>query len=475
MYNPAIAESTLCDFKRELERTKPISWLKSVSAFANGIGGTIVFGIDDKSHQPVGLVDIQNDADFISETIKTKITPVPSFTLQPDMTENKKQVLVLQVQSGMQTPYYYSGENTKTAYIRIGNESVNAPATALNELVLKGQHLTWDTLKSPFVKNDYSFTLLEATFFQETKSHLLPKEYVSFSLADADGTLTYGGALFADQCPVKNSRLFCTRWNGITKTSIFDDAVDDKEFDNGNLIQLLNGGIEFVKANTKVRWRKTETSRIDMPDYPERALYESLVNALIHRDYGMLGSEVHIDIYDDRLTITSPGGMYDGTLIQNLDPDAVASVRRNPVIADMFFRLQYMERRGSGLHKIREAYEDAEGYEQKFAPLFSSSSSGFMVTLWNLNYESINVKGGGLTEAKVASSITAQRLPRDCPEIAQKTYTAIVQNPKATIAELHNQLGIAERTVKNHLALLKKEGFIKRSGSDTNGYWEILQ
>ena len=67
------------------------------------------------------------------------------------------------------------------------------------------------------------------------------------------------------------------------------------------------------------------------------------------------------------------------------------------------------------------------------------------------------------------------KLPRDCPETAQRTYDTVVQNPKATIAELHNQLGIAERTVKNHLALLKKEGFIKRSGSDASGYWEILQ
>ena len=83
-----------------------------------------------------------------------------------------------------------------------------------------------------------------------------------------------------------------------------------------------------------------------MPDYAERATFEALVNHLIHRDYTIYGSEVHIDIYDDRLVISSPGGMYDGTLIQERDIDRVASCRRNPIIADVFAQLDYMEKRG---------------------------------------------------------------------------------------------------------------------------------
>lgn len=80
---------------------------------------------------------------------------------------------------------------------------------------------------------------------------------------------------------------------------------------------------------------------------------EACINHLIHRDYTVLGSEVHIDIYDDRLEFFSPGGMFDGTSIQDQDPLSVPSVRRNPVIADVLSQLSYMEKRGSGFKKMK--------------------------------------------------------------------------------------------------------------------------
>lgn len=122
------------------------------------------------------------------------------------------------------------------------------------------------------------------------------------------------------------------------------------------MVCLLQNGIEFVKNNTKKRWKKTGTGRIEMPEYPEQAVHEALVNALIH-DYLINGSEVHIDIYDDRMEIYSPGGMPDGSLIQERDPLTVPSTRRNPVLADVLNRLGYMERKGSGLEKIISGYE----------------------------------------------------------------------------------------------------------------------
>ena len=113
------------------------------------------------------------------------------------------------------------------------------------------------------------------------------------------------------------------------------EALDDKEY-SGSLVALLQNGIEFVKNNTKKRWKKTGNGRIEMPEYPEQAVHEVIVNALIHRDYMEIGSEIHIDIFDDRLEVYSPGGMFDGSIVQNLDTDNVASKRRNPIIADLF-------------------------------------------------------------------------------------------------------------------------------------------
>ena len=181
------------------------------------------------------------------------------------------------------------------------------------------------------------------------------------------GKLTNAGALLADDSPIRHSRLFCTRWNGLDKSGGMVDALDSAEF-SGSLIILLNEGVSFVKRNMKTRWKKTADSRVEMPDYCERSVFEALVNALIHRDYLILGSEVHIDIYDDRLTIYSPGGMADGTRIQERDLSSISSTRRNPVLADIFGRLGYMERQGSGFKKITETYRAAHNYRDELEP-----------------------------------------------------------------------------------------------------------
>lgn len=221
------------------------------------------------------------------------------------------------------------------------------PNNIVNELILKGTNQSFDALITGEKKTDYSFTLLSATYRERTGLTLESSDFISFGLSDNMGHLTNAGRLFADQHIVYNSRIFCTRWNGLSKGSIFDDAIDDKEYE-GNLIQLLQNGSLFILNNSKVRFEKKDFYREDKPDYSTRAVTEALVNALIHRDYIVMGAEVHIDMYDDRLEITSPGGMYGGKPIQERKLDEIESERRNPVIADLFHRMKFMERRGSG-------------------------------------------------------------------------------------------------------------------------------
>lgn len=205
-----------------------------------------------------------------------------------------------------------------------------------------------------------------------------------------DNCLTRAGSLLTDQHIVYNSRVFCTRWNGLEKGSVFDDALDDKEFE-GNLIYLLQNANDFIKNNSKVRFVKEATERIDKPDYAERAITEALVNALIHRDYLAMGSEVHIDMFDDRLEITSPGGMFGGVNIQDQDITHIKSDRRNPIIADLFHRMKYMERRGSGLMKIINETSKLSGYNDDLKPEFYSTPTSFTVIIKNINYSITNM------------------------------------------------------------------------------------
>lgn len=218
------------------------------------------------------------------------------------------------------------------------------------------------------------------------------RDYISYGLVNQKGKLTNAGTLFPDQCPIRNSRIFCTRWNGITKGSIFDDAIDDKEF-SGSLIYLLDSATSFIKNNSKKSWRKTSTGRIEKPDYAERAVFEAVVNAIIHRDYLVQGSEVHIDMYDDRVSIWSPGGMFDGTTIQEHDIFNIESRRRNPIIADLFNRLRFMERRGSGLTRIVEETKKLVGFSKEYMPEFESTQSEFRTILKNVNYISSQDSG----------------------------------------------------------------------------------
>ncbi|MDR0999823.1 MAG: putative DNA binding domain-containing protein [Clostridiales bacterium] len=459
-----IAEATECDFKSKLERDKSVSWMKSVSAFANGIGGTLFFGVDNNGHA-IGLVDAQSDAEYISHRLKEQISPLPDFILTPHSNDGKE-ILTLVVKAGRATPYYYTVDKSQRAFVRIGNETIPAPNHILNELILKGSNRTFDALETEYKKDDYSFTLLEATYRQRARLRLEPTDYVSFGLANEGGLLTRAGSLLTDQHIVYNSRLFCTRWNGLRKGSIFDDALDDKEYE-GNLIYLLNSGSDFVKNNTKVRFVKEAMERVDKPDYAERAVTETLVNALIHRDYLILGSEIHIDLYDDRLEISSPGGMYSGKMIQDLDIDQLKSERRNPNIADLFHRMKYMERRGSGLEKIINETGKLPGYSERYHPEFYSTTSSFTVVLKNVNYADGYDDDGGIKRGINGG------LKRGINENQQNILKILSEDPTVTTQAVADALTITRRSVEHHITRLKKTGLVEREGSKKTGRWIV--
>lgn len=171
---------------------------------------------------------------------------------------------------------------------------------------------------------------------------------VSYGLITQDGFLTNAGILLSDQCNLLQSRVFATRWNGTDKTTSKDEAFDSKEF-NGNILYLLEESERFVNLHNRKAWHKETNYRVDKEAFNTDAIHVILVNALIHRDYSIIGSEVHIDMFDDRLKVYNPGGMFNGMLLENSDPYHIESSRRNPIIADVFDKCNLMEREGSGL------------------------------------------------------------------------------------------------------------------------------
>jgi ATP-dependent DNA helicase RecG len=453
--NALIAECTAYDFKVMLEEKKPKSWLKSVSAFANGLGGSLFFGIDNDGIVK-GVDDVQHVCETISSRIRDYMDPLPEVEMIPHDVDGLH-ILQLKVNAGHYTPYYYVGDGQRVAFVRIGDESLPATAEQMVRLVLKGSNKTFDSLVTDYKVEDNTFVILANTFKKRTTQEWNKKFLVSFGLVTNSGVLTNAGALFADDCPLWQSRLYCTRWDGKDKS----DAINDAEF-TGNILLLLREAMNFVKSNTRKGWEKLPNGRKNKPEYAERAVLEAMVNHFIHRDYTVMGGEVHLDIYDDRLTVTSPGGMYNGMLIQNLDIADVSSERRNPILANVMAQLDYMEKRGSGLTRICNETKALEGYKDELKPMFKSTPTQFQTIIFaSSDTPNVGDYDGDMSETKLS-------------ERQQKILDIIKESPTITGKQMSETLSVSQRTIERDLSALQKKGVLKREGKDNDGKWVIL-
>ena len=284
--------------------------------------------------------------------------------------------------------------------------------------------------------------------------------------------------MFSDECPLFQSRIFCTRWNGLDKGGGSDDAIDDKEFEE-DIISQLNKSHDFIKMNSKVRWRKTENRRINKPDYAYRAVFEALANALMHRDYDVIGSEVHVDMFDDRLEIYSPGGMPDGTLIQERNIEKVTSTRRNPLIAEIFHRLDYIERKGSGFKKMRLETSYLHGYTDEYAPKFESTPTAFHAIFRNMNYN-----------REENNSKVADKVADKVEKVTDKNYLTLTSGEKKFIEKLlpffdknewiTNSIacelsGNTDGSVKRFLRILTEKDVLESQGEKKTRQYRLKQ
>ena len=440
-----IAECTAYDFKEVLEEKKPKSWLKSVSAFANGMGGSLFFGVDDDG-VVTGLEDVQHVTEAISIKIRDYMDPLPDVETMPLIAEGK-QVLQLKVNAGSYTPYYYVGDGQRVAFVRNGDESVPATGEQMVRLVLKGSNRTYDSLRTGRRIEDHSFAILANTFKERTGQDWDKKYLLSFGLVTDDGYLTNAGALFADDCWLSQSRLYCTRWDGLEK----NDAINDAEF-KGNILLLLREAMAFAKASTRKGWEKLPDGRKNKPEYAERAVLEACVNHFIHRDYTVMGGEVHLDIYDDRICVTSPGGMYSGQMVQDVPVEDISSLRRNPVLADVMAQLDYMEKRGSGLKKICNATKELETYKEGRDPVFKSSVSQFMTVIYSMEYEE-----------------------KTTEKTTEKIISLISENPSITTDELAERCALTPDGVYYHTKRLREKGELIREGGRKGGSWIVVK
>ena len=203
----------------------------------------------------------------------------------------------------------------------------------------------------------------------------------------------------------------------------------------------------------------------------------------------VMGGEVHIDIYDDRVELVSPGAMLDGTQIQDRDIYKVPSMRRNPVIADMFTQLDRMEKRGSGLRKMRELTEKLPNFLPGKEPQYQTEAISFYTTFYNLNWgengripieEVANRVNSTLEkypvneESSVKKYPVKQNLNKPVGRTAQRIIDMVISTPMITREKMANGLGISLEGVKKQIKNLKDRGILIHEESDKTGYWRII-
>ncbi len=235
-----------------------------------------------------------------------------------------------------------------------------------------------------------------------------------------------------------------------------------------------------------------ECSSYDFKEMLERKKVKSWlksVSAFANTDGGSLfygvntvmGGEVHIDIYDDRVELVSPGAMLDGTQIQDRDIYKVPSMCRNPVIADMFTQLDYMEKRGSGLRKMRELTEKLPNSLPGKEPQYQTEAISFYTTFYNLNWgengrmsieEVANRVNSTLEKYSIdeESSVKQKRLGRT----AQSILDLVISDGSISQDKMAEKIGVSKRAIEMQIANLKAKGLLVREGADHGGYWRIV-
>lgn len=351
----------------KVELTKDIK--KEIVAFANTNKGTIYIGIDDNGNV-IGLKSAKEDLESLSgmirEGIKSDLTLYTKIFIE---NIDDKDIIIVKVDEAPNKPYYLSDKGLKPSgvYLRHGSSSVQASEEVIKKMLIESNSNTFENNISNIQNLHFEYM---TNVFNNHKIEINENKFKTLNIINLDNKYTNLGLLLSDECPYS---IKCAIFNGNNKL----EFRDRKEF-NGSVLKQVNEVFEYLDMYNKTKGKIVGLERIDTKDYPEYAIRESLLNAVIHRDYNFTGS-ILISLFDDHFEITSLGGLVKGLNIEELYNGV--SEARNPNLANIFYRLKYVESFGTGIGRIIESYEN---YEKK--PLFLNTENVFKVTLYNVNY-----------------------------------------------------------------------------------------
>lgn len=447
------------EFKRNINSDLP----KVLVALANASGGRVLIGVNDRN-QIVGC-DLSNKSLSRIENMAAACDPAITIHLEKLSTHR---LLIIHVPEGANRPhrcnkgfYLRNGANSQ----KMSTANITAFIQAEGKVRFDQQlRMDLDWREALDQKRLSHFLKLAGISPQEDIRNLLLNLGVG-EYKDSKFYLSQTGVLFFAKEPTL--RLFhisvvCALFKGTDKVYI----LDRKEL-SGNLLENVEDALLFLKKHLQLRWEITSqsTRRKEILELPEIALREAMVNAVCHRDYLEQGAQVMVEIFDDRVEIYNPGGLPKGLSAEEF---GTRSVCRNPLIASLLLRCDYIERMGTGINRIRAALEKENCPEVniRYNTMFTLEFPRPTYVATDRSLEQTGEKPSGKDREDTREGTRG--------ETREEILNQIAENPQITMAQLADIVGITPKGIEWQIARLKKDGLLRRIGPTKGGHWELV-
>ncbi|WP_417045867.1 RNA-binding domain-containing protein [Enterocloster sp.] len=328
-------ETRTLEFKETITNT----FLKTVSAFSNYDGGTIYFGIDDDGNIK-GLKDVKQACLDIENKINNSISPQPNYTLE---IQNNDQTIKLTVKSGIQKPYLYKSK----AFKRNDTATIEADTLELSRLILEGKNISFEEL--PCRQQELSFEILHRKLKEHIQIEAFNQDTLrTLNLYDNNNGYNNAAAILADT----------NHFPGIDIVKFGENiSIIQKRatFENRSILEVYEKSIDVFRDYYQYEVIQG-ADREKVEKIPEAAFREAIANALIHRAWD-IASQIRVLMFDDRIEVISPGGL-PSRITEEEYLSGKLSVLRNRNLANVFYRLGFVEIFGTGITRIKHLYEE---------------------------------------------------------------------------------------------------------------------
>ena len=462
-----LGESETIELKESLPKLNKLS--EEACAFANSMGGYIFLGIKD-SNEICGITMTNSDKSKIQDSI-SKISP--TLPVEYCCIEiEQKQVFAIHIKDCPEKPYSISGN----FYKRNGaNTEKVIRQEDIRKLFEKSNAISFEEKichNFDFEKNFNDLYFKEFIYKANILPHIPLKQIITNLQLTSKEFYKNAFVLFFGKNPdhyIFSAKIRCLHFKGNNKVNI----IDDKSF-HGSLMEQYQQTLNWLKNKLDLKYEITSSiERKEFLAMPEVALRESLINALVHRDYENKGDCIKVELFEDKLVISNPGALNEAISKEEF---GVKSYSRNPILFHLFNKINMIEQVGSGVPRMKAAClennlpEPTFNLERIFSVSFHfNKKNAFSGKTFGKNFRE---RKKVLSMVELENKIKKQNLKLS--EKEWKIIKMMLKQEKTTAPEMAQTLKVSDRTVENYIKKLREKKLLKREGPHKGRYWKVI-